>query len=113
MRQQLVDATVHVRGQPRQHILEVSPGIVPVELGRHDQTHHRGGPLACEFAATEELRLATHRPGPHQVLDVVVVHRQAPALQVRTLRIENSEECVDELVAERSDRRRVNGNQKS
>ena len=34
MRQQLVDAAVQVGRQARQHILEVSPGIVPVELGR-------------------------------------------------------------------------------
>ena len=34
VRQQLLDPAVHVRGQSRQHIFEVGPRLVPIELGR-------------------------------------------------------------------------------
>ena len=34
VRQQLPDPAVQLRGQPREHVLQVGPGLVPVELGR-------------------------------------------------------------------------------
>ena len=34
MRQQFPDPAVQLRGQPREHILQVGPGLVPIELGR-------------------------------------------------------------------------------
>jgi len=34
VRQQLLDPAVQLRGQPRQHVLQVGPRLVPVELGR-------------------------------------------------------------------------------
>ena len=33
VRQQLLDPAVQLRGQPREHVLQVSPGLVPIELG--------------------------------------------------------------------------------
>jgi len=33
MRKQFVDAAVHMRGQPGQHVIEVGVRIVPVQLG--------------------------------------------------------------------------------
>ena len=54
MGQQLVDAAAQTNGQLCPHILGVSPRIVAIELGRHHQTHHHGGSLAGQFAATEE-----------------------------------------------------------
>ena len=58
MRQQLVDAAVRLRWQSGQHILEVSPGIVPVQLRRPHEAHDDGGALAGQFTAGEEPRLA-------------------------------------------------------
>ena len=34
MWQQFFDSAVQLCGQPREHVLEVGPGIMPVELGR-------------------------------------------------------------------------------
>ena len=34
VRQQLPNSAVQLRGQPREHILQVGPGLVPIELGR-------------------------------------------------------------------------------
>ena len=53
MGQEVLDAAVHVSGQPRQHVLEVDPRVVPVEPGRLRQAHDDGGALAGEFAAGE------------------------------------------------------------
>src|ERR1035437_103361 len=38
--QQLLDLAVQLRGQPRKHVLQVGPGLVPVELGQLQQAHH-------------------------------------------------------------------------
>ena len=54
MRQQFVDAAVQVRWQPGEHVLEVSPGVMPAELGRLHQAHHHGRALAGQFAAGEQ-----------------------------------------------------------
>ena len=58
MRQQLGHAAVQVRREAREHILEVCPRIVPVELGRYRQAHDDGGTLTRQFASAEEPRLA-------------------------------------------------------
>ncbi len=34
VRQQLLDPAVQLRGQPREHVLQVGPRLVPIELGR-------------------------------------------------------------------------------
>ena len=34
VRQQLLDPTVQLRGQPGEHVLEIRPRLVPIELGR-------------------------------------------------------------------------------
>ena len=54
MRQQFVDAAVQVRWQPGERVLEVSPGVMPAELGRLHQAHHHGRALAGQFAAGEQ-----------------------------------------------------------
>ena len=51
--QQLFDPAVQLRRQPSQHFLEVSPRLVPVELGRLQQAHHHCGPLARQLVADE------------------------------------------------------------
>jgi hypothetical protein len=45
MRQQLFNATGQLRGQPAQHVLDAAVWIVPIQLGRVPQTHHRSGAL--------------------------------------------------------------------
>jgi len=54
MRQQLFDPAVQLRRQPRQHVLQVSPGIVPIELGRLQQAHHHRSAFAGQLAADEQ-----------------------------------------------------------
>jgi hypothetical protein len=58
MREQFVDAAVQLRGQPREDVLEVSPRIMAIELGRLHQAHDDGGTLPGEFASTEEPRFS-------------------------------------------------------
>jgi hypothetical protein len=53
MRQQLLNAAVHVRGQTLQHVLQIRPSVVPMELGRLQQTHHSSRALARQFTAGE------------------------------------------------------------
>ena len=52
--QQLFDPAVHLRRQPGEHVLEIRPRLVPVELGRLQQAHHHRSPLARELAADEQ-----------------------------------------------------------
>jgi hypothetical protein len=58
MRQQLFDSTVELRRQPGEHILEVGPRVMPIELCRLQQTHHHRGALAGQFTADEQPILA-------------------------------------------------------
>ena len=46
MRQQLLDPAGRLRRQPCQHVLEVCIRVMPVELGRLNQAHHRCGTLS-------------------------------------------------------------------
>jgi hypothetical protein len=57
MRQQFVNAMVRMHGQAFEHILEVDPRIVTVQLGRVHEAHDDGSALTGEFAAGEEPRL--------------------------------------------------------
>ena len=52
--QQFVDAAVQVRWQPGEHVLEVSPGAMPAELGRLHQAHQHGRTLPGQFTAREQ-----------------------------------------------------------
>ena len=54
VRQQLLDSAVQLRGQSREHVLQVGPGIVPIEFGRLQQAHHHRRSLACQLAADEQ-----------------------------------------------------------
>ena len=45
MRQQLIDLTVFVGGQPSQYILEIDIGVMPIHAGRLNQTHDGARPL--------------------------------------------------------------------
>lgn len=47
MRQQSLDLAGWMRGQPRQHIFEISVRIMPVEARRIDQAHDRCHPLTA------------------------------------------------------------------
>jgi len=55
VRQQLLDPAVQLRGQPREHVLQVGPRLMPVELGRLQQTHHHRRALARQLAADEQV----------------------------------------------------------
>ena len=59
--QQLLDSAVQLRRQPREHVLEVGPGVMPVELGRLQQAHHHGGPFAGQLASDEAPVANTRR----------------------------------------------------
>ena len=52
--QQLFDAAVHLRGQSREHILQVGPRLMPFELGRLQQAHYDRSPLAGQLGADEQ-----------------------------------------------------------
>ena len=81
--------------QALEHVFQIGPRIVPVELGRLHQAHHDGGALAGQFAAAKKPGLPTHCPGAHQVLDVVVVDRHTPVFQVRGERLPVVQAVVD------------------
>ena len=71
VRQQIFDPAIQLRGQAREHVLEVGPGVVSIELGRLQQAHHHGGPLAGQLAADEQPIAPSQGPGSNSVLDVV------------------------------------------
>lgn len=52
MRQQLRDLTGTLRGQACQHILQIGVRVMPVELCRLYQAHHRG----CALSSPERAR---------------------------------------------------------
>lgn len=61
MGQQLFDAAIQLRGQSREHVLEVSPRIAAIEFDRLQQAHHDTGALAGQLAADEQPVAATDR----------------------------------------------------
>ena len=69
VRQQRLDPAVHLRRQSRQHVFQVGPRLVPIELGRLQQAHHDGGSLAGKLAADEEPIFAAKGPGLHERVD--------------------------------------------
>lgn len=48
MGKQFVDAAVQMRGQARQHVVEIGPGIMAVKLGRLHQVHYDRGALTVD-----------------------------------------------------------------
>ena len=76
MWQELDDAAGLVRGQSREHVLEVGIRVVPVHTGRLDQAHDGGRSLARTQAAGKQPVVTTDGNGPDLVLDPVVVDRQ-------------------------------------
>lgn len=86
MREQLVDRAVEVRGQTFEHIAQVGPRVVPVELGGLDQAHHRRSTLAGEFATGEQPSLSSNRPWTDLVFKVVVVERDVAVFEEATER---------------------------
>src|SRR5438105_5694728 len=97
MRQQFLESAVRQRGQPREHVLEVGPGISSVELGRLQQAHHDRGSLAGQLTADEEPGFSTHRPRPHLVFEVVVVDRHLTVEQELRQRLPVVQAVVDRL----------------
>src|SRR5665213_3696742 len=79
--EQLLDPAVQLRRQAREDVLQVGPGFVPAELGRLQQAHDDGGPLAGQLAADEEPIFASEGPRPNSVLDVVIVDRHIAVKQ--------------------------------
>ena len=80
--QQFLDSAVQLRGQPCEHVLEVSPGLVPFELGRLQQAHHDSSSLAGQLTSNEEPISATEGPRPNPVLTVVIVDRHIAVQKV-------------------------------
>ena len=64
--QQLIDPAVQLRRQPGQHVLEISPRLMPIELGRLQQAHHHGGALATQADEPDSQRIAITVPDPMQ-----------------------------------------------
>ena len=58
VRQQLREVALLERGQTLEHVLEVGPGVVTVELGRLDQAHNHGRALAGLLRAHKEPIIA-------------------------------------------------------
>lgn len=81
MRQELVDAASPVRGQPREHILEIGMWVMPVHLRRLDQAHDGGRPLARARAAGKQPAIAADGNRTDLVLDPIVVHGQFPVVR--------------------------------
>ena len=80
--QQLLDPAVQLRRQPGQHVLELGPRLVPIELGRLQQAHHHRSALTRQLAADEKPIAPAQSPGPNSVLEVVVVDRHLTVQQV-------------------------------
>jgi hypothetical protein len=53
MREQLVNAAVHVGWQSCQHVYEIDPRIVAMQLRGLQQAHHDGGALSGQFTSGE------------------------------------------------------------
>jgi hypothetical protein len=81
VRQQLVDLTVQLRRQSREDVLEVGPGVVPVQLGRLQQARDDGSAFAGQLAPHKKPVPASEAPRPHLVFAEVM----PPA---RTCRVE-------------------------
>ena len=69
--------------------------VVPVELGRLNQTHHRRRPLASTQRVRKQPVVPAYRNRPDLVFDPVVVHRQLPILQESRQRFPASQTVVD------------------
>ena len=54
LEQQLFDPAVQLCRQPGEHVFQIRPRLVPVELGRLEQAYHHRSPLARELTAEEE-----------------------------------------------------------
>src|SRR5438105_1981933 len=80
--QQLLDPAVQLRGQPREHVLEVDPRLVAIELGRLQQAHHDSSALAGQLASNEQPVAPTESPRPNSILDVVVVDRHSAVQKI-------------------------------
>ena len=80
MGQQFFHPAGPVRGQPREHDLEVGIGVMPVHPGRLHQTHHGRRTLARAQAAGKQPVIAANGNRPDLVLDPVVVHGQLPVI---------------------------------
>ena len=58
-----------------------------MQLCRLQQAHHHGCTLASQFTAREEPCSAAHRPGTHQIFDMVVVDLHGAIVQVSRQRL--------------------------
>jgi hypothetical protein len=94
MRQQLFDPAGRVRWQPLEHVLEVGVRIVPVELGRVHQAHHRAARLPARRLPANS-QFAAQRNRPDLVLHPVVVDRQFAVVDVARERCPALEAVVD------------------
>ena len=80
MGQQLLNATGLVRRQPRENVLQIRIGIVPIHARRLHQAHHGRRTLARAQASGEEPVVPPNGNRSDLVLDPVVVHGQLPVI---------------------------------
>ena len=56
---------VQLRGQAGQYVLEVSPRIIAIELGRLRQAHHDSSTLSRQFASITKTRPRSRPSNAH------------------------------------------------
>lgn len=72
MRQQLRELAGALGRQPREHVLEIGIGVVPVEPGRLNQAHHHSRTLASPQRTRKQPVGPADCNRPDLVLDMVV-----------------------------------------
>lgn len=97
MRQQLLNLCDPLRRQPRQHILEISIRIMPIDARRLDQAHDHSRPFAASQRPRKQPVRPPKRPGPDQVLDLIVVDGRSTIFQVARQRYSAFEAVIQSL----------------
>jgi hypothetical protein len=81
MRQQFLDATVRLRGQPFEHVAQVGIGVIPVELRQLHQAHHCRCALPGAQRTREQPARTSDSDRPIAILDPVVIDGQRPVIE--------------------------------
>jgi hypothetical protein len=79
MRQQSLYFVGSLRRQPREHVLEISIRVMPIEARRLDQTHEGRRPFPAAQRPGKQPVRPPKRPRPDQDLDLIVSMGTAPS----------------------------------
>ena len=82
MRQQLIDQTRPLRGQTREHVLQISIYIMSIQSRRLDHNHDRRRRFSAAQRSGEESVLASKSPWPDLILTPIVFYGDDPIIQV-------------------------------